>query len=118
MSIEAMKESLKALEAMKSDRCAEEKIHINSAIAFLRQSIEQAEKQKPVGYFYLRKNVFFHVREPQKADPELFPLYTAPPRKPWVGLTDDERSRYKGYTAETFVDGVIWAEAKLKEKNG
>ena len=35
----------------------------------------------------------------------------------WVGLTDDERSRYKGYTAETFVDGVIWAEAKLRERN-
>jgi hypothetical protein len=45
------------------------------------------------------------------------PLYTAPPRKPWQGLTDDE------------VDLILWQgvfdakdiraiEAKLKEKNG
>jgi hypothetical protein len=44
------------------------------------------------------------------------PLYTAPPRKPWQGLTDDE------------VDLILWQgvfdakdirtiEAKLKEKN-
>jgi len=38
-------------------------------------------------------------------------------RKPWVGLTDEERNRYRNYTVENFYAGVLWAEAKLKEKN-
>ena len=46
-----------------------------------RNKFDAQPEQEPVGYFYLRKDVFFHVREPQKADPEVFPLYTAPPRK-------------------------------------
>jgi hypothetical protein len=54
---------------------------------------------------------------------EVVPLYTAPPQRPWVGLTDDEVSN--------IIDDVIgfnscWGpetdfaraiEAKLKEKN-
>jgi hypothetical protein len=78
-------------------------------------------EQEPVGYFYLRKGVFFHIYEPHNADPEVFPLYTAPPRKPWVGLTDDEindfdkKLRDNGdYCSLHFAWGI---SAKLKEKN-
>ena len=39
------------------------------------------------------------------------------PRKEWVGLTDEERNRFINYTDENFAAGVLWAEAKLKEKN-
>jgi hypothetical protein len=43
------------------------------------------------------------------------PLYTAPPRKPWVGLTDEERH---AYTQSPFTEENYRAiEAKLKEKN-
>ena len=49
------------------------------------------------------------------------PLYTTqPPRKPWVGLTDEERADvYKSIHAKDFcVSAVAIAiEAKLKEKN-
>jgi hypothetical protein len=41
----------------------------------------------------------------------------APPRKEWIGLTDDERNRYRSYTAENFGAGVLWAETKLWERN-
>ena len=41
------------------------------------------------------------------------PLYTAPPKREWVGLTDEEREFFKGIG---FV-GVDIIEAKLKEKN-
>jgi hypothetical protein len=45
------------------------------------------------------------------------PLYTAPPRKQWVGLTDDEVnelvSRFKRYSYVLLRE----VEAKLKEKN-
>ncbi len=44
------------------------------------------------------------------------PLYTAPPRKEWVGLTDEEINNldYSG----TRIEFVRAIEAKLKEKNG
>ena len=50
------------------------------------------------------------------------PLYTSPPKREWVGLTDDEikaivgpwgSTEIKGYT-RTLFDQI---EAKLKEKN-
>jgi hypothetical protein len=41
------------------------------------------------------------------------PLYTAPPKREWVGLIDEDLSEF---TTE-FFNGAVWAEAKLKEKN-
>ena len=41
------------------------------------------------------------------------PLYTTPPQRTWVGLTDID---YAGLPLEQ-VGLVRWAEAKLKEKN-
>jgi hypothetical protein len=48
------------------------------------------------------------------------PLYTSPPQRTWVGLTDDEIAQ--GYkeswvTEQAFQSAVWWAEEKLKEKN-
>ena len=51
------------------------------------------------------------------------PLYTTPPQREWVGLTDDEidqgllRSDYAFKTAEAWRAGVVFAMTKLKEKN-
>ena len=43
-------------------------------------------------------------------------------KKPWVGLTLDEKAYsntdYAGKCAEAWQSGVEWAEAKIKEKNG
>jgi hypothetical protein len=44
----------------------------------------------------------------------------APPRKEWVGLTDEEIQRghkESWVTQQAFESAVWWAEAKLKEKN-
>ena len=41
------------------------------------------------------------------------PLYTAPQKKEWVGLTDEEKEHFRGLG---FV-GVLEVEAKLKERN-
>jgi hypothetical protein len=50
-------------------------------------------------------------------DPDVQPLYTAPPRKEWVGLTDEEV--WVAYEKGMYED--MWfaraVEAKLKEKN-
>jgi hypothetical protein len=45
------------------------------------------------------------------------PLYTAPPRKPWVGLTDDEIKGILDCGRGGLVD-IKKAEQILKEKNG
>jgi hypothetical protein len=43
------------------------------------------------------------------------PLYTTPPQRTWVGLTDKDWNRSKH--TEDFEKGVDWAEAILKGKN-
>lgn len=48
------------------------------------------------------------------------PLYTAPPKREWVGLTDEEREYLWGITPIEDEDRfafVLAVEAKLKEKN-
>ena len=49
------------------------------------------------------------------ADRELEPLYTAPPKKEWVGLTDDEADELVARFAR--YELLRRVEAKLKEKN-
>ena len=53
------------------------------------------------------------------------PLYTAPPKREWVGLTDEEVETFKqschlgGVGYDTFIKRfAIGIEAKLKERNG
>ena len=44
------------------------------------------------------------------------PLYTTPPQRTWVGLTDEELSQIEGtHIGRSFAKAI---EAKLKEKNG
>lgn len=57
----------------------------------LRTAIEQAEKQEP--------------------------LYTAPPKREWVGLTKEEIKEISFANRPYVVDMVVALEAKLKEKN-
>jgi hypothetical protein len=45
------------------------------------------------------------------------PLYTAPPRKEWVGLTDDERDELLNGSTRIPSRLIDWVEQKLKEKN-
>jgi hypothetical protein len=46
------------------------------------------------------------------------PLYTAPPKREWVGLTDEEIHDMNGYEEDRRMYRFARAiEAKLKEKN-
>ena len=40
-------------------------------------------------------------------------FYTAPPKREWVGLEDENLDD----VTDEFFKGAVWAEAKLKEKN-
>ena len=77
----------------------------------LRARLSQPE-QKPVVWRY-RGNL--HEFDPSDwASGEVTPLYTAPPQREWVGLTDKEIED----CLEMSIQGTCRAiEAKLKEKN-
>jgi hypothetical protein len=44
-------------------------------------------------------------------------IFTAPPRKEWVGLTDEERDELLNYSTRVPSRLIDWVEQKLKEKN-
>jgi hypothetical protein len=45
------------------------------------------------------------------------PLYTAPPKKEWVGLTKNEVETWELPVSPTVYEFAQFVEAKLKEKN-
>ena len=47
----------------------------------------------------------------------VIPLYTAPPQRPWVGLTDEEINSWDLPDKPTVAQFARFVEAKLKEKN-
>ena len=116
MSIEAMKLALDALHNI-------DQSNNDDAITALRQAIEQAQKQEPVGF--MCQGCFYELDDVDEyCDREHVYFYThsSPPQHQWVGLSDEER---KNIMVECESTGD-WAwelnaakaiEAKLKEKN-
>jgi hypothetical protein len=83
------------------------------------EPIELAKpEQEPIGWFL--KDHLETYMESYKDIKGAIPLYTAPPRKEWVGLTDDDHKDFANRTkllpilAKTLAEFI---EAKLKEKN-
>ena len=84
------------------------------AIQALRQALAQPEHE-PVAWVY---NGILHEFDPSEfATSEVTPLYIAPPKRKWVGLTDEEVESWRGNY--DFFDSALVreVEAKLKEKN-
>ena len=52
----------------------------------------------------------------EKTTIKLIPLYAAPPRKEWIGLTDADFEKEK-FVDYNFMAGASFAEVKLREKN-
>lgn len=48
---------------------------------------------------------------------EVIPVYTAPPKREWVGLTDADLMKEFGYTDELLRDTAYRVQQKLKELN-
>jgi DNA-binding XRE family transcriptional regulator len=123
MSIEAMKQALEALE-IEDSACRHEKEmtpeHIASSIAALRQAIEQAEKQEPVGEIRnvvwggMAWNVSFISHKKLNLKTK---LYTAPPKLERVGLTDEEEIELDEQYGDDINAYIDARDAKLKEKN-
>ncbi len=116
--IDAMKQALAKFEHLwEIGIDAEYKVELLPEIQALRQAIEEAEKQEPVAWMYKGN---FHDFDPSEwASPEFVvtPLYTAPSKREWVGLTDAELAEFSAMKLGAY-DLCLEVEAKLKDKNG
>ena len=92
------------------------------------QRLGQEIQPEPVAYFHPLKGFYWakptSISAPTIADVEPLPLYTHPPQRTWVGLTDDEiwDAYMKAPLALDCSTDELYAisrtvEAKLKEKN-
>ena len=142
--IEAMK---KALEALQWESGGEPIGTLTAdAITALRAAIEEAEQAQPVEYWTVADGWVSEQAEVPAAvwvEPEFWdhlqsvncatayrlpgegrtPLYTAPPPRKWVGLTDEEKQQFavayypSSWDRKTAVKLMDDYEAYLKEKN-
>ena len=133
MSIEAMKQAVEAFEHIKKYVTDDGAMPENwdayhekeyFALEALRQAIVEAEKQEPVVevQYFGEKQIFVVLKQLSDGDK----LYTAPPRKDWVGLTDEDKELlvllwappiHPDFNDDDFDDLLKNVEAKLKEKN-
>jgi hypothetical protein len=115
MSREIMQQ---ALDALKYHTAHTYPFHLtNIAIEALQKALAQPE-QEPVGWFYWDAKREIWVQVYPYTDGQ--PLYTAPPRKEWVGLTNEDWEN----TPDTGKQGCErdaklfdWVEQTLKDKN-
>ena len=82
------------------------------------------DKQEPVGWYDsisgLMDFTFYRpVRKPSSPSAEWVPVYAAPTKREWVGLTEDEFEKIlETHNEATTFAVYLSIEAKLKEKNG
>jgi hypothetical protein len=89
-------------------------------LAALRDAIAGTPPQQqaePVAWVFAPNNELLWPREVEVTNPieidSYYPLYTAPPQRQWVGLTDEDFCDQD----QEWIAGASWAEAKLKERN-
>ena len=109
------KEALKlALEALKDFSITDKKAF--EASKAIKKALAQPE-QEPVAWQWL-DTATFRKKIPPTGESECWnPLYTSPPKREWVGLTDKEIYYFchLAYTGDE--EFLLTVEAKLKEKN-
>jgi len=95
--------------------------YYSEAINALRQALKT--EQEPVAFINVEKQKLEWAKLTSWHTPTIvnlpkIPLYTAPPKKEWVGLTDQEIHEIDGYEEDRKMYRFARAiEAKLREKN-
>ena len=117
---EALKLALKALERSVAT-CFDQRSHdevmgrpehfINKAITAIKKALAQPE-QEPVAW--ADHGVVNWIADKQFKHASL--LYTTPPQRTWVGLTDEEANKLWVSTDSSW-ELMMLTEAKLKDKN-
>ena len=118
---EALKLALEALERSVAT-CFDQRSHdevmgrpehfVNKAIDAIKEVLAQPE-QEPVAWMDEDGDVLPASVVSGKGLRNI-PLYTTPPQRTWVGLSDEERQEI---ALEVPIDAVFITEAKLKDKN-
>ena len=107
---ELMQQALDALEYLP------EMSGIEEAIQALRDRLAQPEPEPVAWIAKDRSSIEVSIMSAEYMMAQGFePLYTAPPKREWVGLTDDDLVMCESEEDVKFVRAI---EAKLKEKNG
>ena len=113
-----------ALEALESDPISHAGlVNRKQAITALRQALET--KQEPVAWLKTWSDGSLTVLKTKShafADHELEPLYTAPPKREWVGLTEEDLFdiaivNFGEPDLQLFVGMGKLVQEELKEKN-
>ena len=98
----------------KKSGCERENVKPELKIINMENFVGSGKPLVPVGWMYSITGTLFDTCPPDADDGEFLPLYTAPPQREWVGLTDKEIED----CLEMSIQGTCRAiEAKLKEKN-
>jgi len=130
MSREAMQMALHTLEGWANygkwvwpeSALEQAKRNTTDSIAALRQALET--EQEPVAWitnggkgelWWHRSSKFDEEGNLIGPNPDDIPLYTAPPKREWVGLTEEDMEAL--FLNEDGVRFARYIEAKLKEKN-
>lgn len=85
-------------------------------------------EQEPVAWIWEKEDGYTSIETHSLDDEDMKnvgvksikPLYTTPPQRTWVGLTNEEIAqgcKESWVTEQAWQSAVWWAEAKLKEKN-
>jgi len=114
--IEVLKQALDALEEVQEFMNTSD--WFNDKVTSLRQAIAQLERQEPVAY--LCENAVGHKYFRWKKPTSIYKpiaLYTHPPQRTWVGLTDEEHCDIWYKESLDWMEYGKAIEAKLKEKN-
>jgi hypothetical protein len=112
-----------ALEALSPDPYKSEWVvqqDISKAITAIKAALEA--KDEPVAYINVEQRKLEWAKymswdTPTVVNLPKIPLYTTPPQRTWVGLTDEDRLEL-AKAQHGWEDLLISAETKLKEKNG
>jgi hypothetical protein len=128
MSLSAMKQALKFCEEIGDLRGPYPFVNETSIVSdsrkvlkALRQAIAEAEKQEPVAWI-VDGEIKVRLDMAGKLYFSETNVYTSPPKREWVGLTDDEIAQLMFkcdviVTGPTQFDFAQAIEAKLREKN-
>ncbi len=77
----------------------------------------EAENQEPVAWMSPNKERLEFSRKDTVYGSHTIPLYTTPPKREWVGLTDEEIDDIAAESGFGYINVARAIEAKLKEKN-
>ena len=115
---ETLRLALEYVELVPDDRYNAEHIDQDALITAIKSALQA--KDEPVAWMSEEDDcIFLDKDKPNPMDYDFWtPLYTTPPQRTWIGLTDEEIAEALGDEIDSvYMTDFRRVEAKLKEKN-